>query len=122
MGVAGILAAWLMGEKILTLIYKPEYAQQHKIFLLLMIAASISYLTSCLGYTMTAAQYFRAQIPVLLATLVSSIVCSAFFIPLYGLWGAALGMIITNMVSNLGFVIILIFALKYNKALPEKKI
>jgi hypothetical protein len=59
------------------------------IFLWLGLAAGISYVASLLGFAMTAARYFRAQLPVfLISTLVTAAGCT-LLVPRYQLLGAA---------------------------------
>jgi len=94
LGGAGVMVAIVAGRKILTLLYKPEYAAHTDVFVWLMVAATISYISSFLGYGMTASRYFRIQ-PVIfaLSSLFSIILCLAF-IPRFGMLGAAWTMVI----------------------------
>jgi O-antigen/teichoic acid export membrane protein len=91
--------AAIAGKEILTILYRPEYAKQVYLFILLMVAAGIGYVASFLGYGMTAAQYFRVQMP--LFTLVTGISALACFwlIPSQGLIGAATALIIAAIVQ-----------------------
>jgi O-antigen/teichoic acid export membrane protein len=77
MGGIGILVAIIGGRSILTLLYKPEYGEQTTLFIWLMVTAGINYISSFLGYGMTAARYFRIQMPLFITVLVSlrSLVC-----------------------------------------------
>ena len=84
LGIVGLLVALVAGRFILTLLYKPEYAEHAGLFAWLMTAATVSYVASFLGYGMTAARYFRSQLPlfglcgaVSAAGLASSMACSA---------------------------------------------
>jgi O-antigen/teichoic acid export membrane protein len=87
--MGGILLIWLAGRPILLLLYQPEYAERVGIFLWLGLAAGISYVASLLGFAMTAARYFRAQLPVfLISTLVTAAGCT-LLVPRYQLLGAA---------------------------------
>ena len=58
----------LAGRPILLLLYRPEYAEHVAAFLLLAAATALGYVASILGYAMTAARYFRAQLPVIHAS------------------------------------------------------
>ena len=62
-GAVGLLVALVAGREILTILYKPEYADHADLFAWLMVAAAVSYVASLLGYGMTAARYFRSQLP-----------------------------------------------------------
>jgi O-antigen/teichoic acid export membrane protein len=63
MGAAGILVSVVGGRRVIGLIYGPEYARQAGLFIWLMIAAALTYMTSFAGYSLTAARYFRVQMP-----------------------------------------------------------
>lgn len=111
LGGAGILVALVAGQQILSLVYRPEYAEYADLFVWLMVAAGIGYVSSFLGYGMTAARYFRIQMPICaLGTSISVIACF-WLIPSSGLRGAAIALIITAIVQvgiSLG---VLIYAL-----------
>lgn len=94
LGGISILMAAIAGKEILTILYRPEYAQQVYLFILLMVAAGIGYIASFLGYGMTAAQYFRVQMPLFtLVTGISALVCF-WLVPSQGLIGAAIALIV----------------------------
>ncbi len=94
LGGISVLMAAIAGKEILTILYRPEYAQQVYLFILLMVAAGIGYIASFLGYGMTAAQYFRVQMPLfILVTGISALVCF-WLVPTQGLIGAAIALIV----------------------------
>jgi O-antigen/teichoic acid export membrane protein len=112
LGSGGILLIWLAGRPILLLLYQPEYAGRVGTFLWLGIAAGISYLASLLGYGMTAARYFRAQLPVfLIATLVTAAGC-AVLVPRYQLSGAAIATILAAICQAIGSAAVITHALR----------
>uniref|UniRef100_UPI001ABB5751 lipopolysaccharide biosynthesis protein n=1 Tax=Aetokthonos hydrillicola TaxID=1550245 RepID=UPI001ABB5751 len=90
LGGIGVLVSVVAGPQILTLLYRPEYAQRADLFVWLMIVAVISYVSSFLGYGMTSARYFFIQMP--LFTIVTSISAIACFwlIPSMGLLGVVI--------------------------------
>ncbi len=100
-GIGGILFAWIGGKAVLTLIYRPEYAQQQELFLWLMIAAGIGYVSSGFGYAMTAARYFRVQIPLFITVTATSALGCLWLIPKLGMKGAALALIMAAVVQLL---------------------
>jgi O-antigen/teichoic acid export membrane protein len=111
-GIGGVLLIWLAGHPILLLLYRPEYADSVGVFLWLGVAAGIGYVASLLGYTMTAARYFRAQLPVfLIATLVTAAGC-AVLVPRYQLSGAAIAMILAAICQAVGSAAVIIHALR----------
>jgi O-antigen/teichoic acid export membrane protein len=89
LGTAVILVALIAGKPLLSILYHPEYAEYANLFVLLMIVAGVNYVSSFLGYGMTAIRYFRVQIPLFtLVATVSTLAC-LWLIPIYGLQGAA---------------------------------
>ena len=89
-GLAGVLVIALAGRPILVLLYRPEYAEHVAAFLLLAVATALGYVASILGYAMTAARYFRAQLPVFIFTTGATAVGCAILVPRQQLAGAAL--------------------------------
>ncbi|MBD2165285.1 oligosaccharide flippase family protein [Calothrix membranacea FACHB-236] len=99
MGGVGVVIVLLAGQEILALVYRPEYAQYTDVFIWLMIAASIEYIASFLGYGMTAARYFRVQMPLFASVTTASSVICLWLIPLWGLKGAAIALIVAAIVQ-----------------------
>ena len=115
-GLGGIVLIWLAGRPILVLLYQPEYADRTDVFLWLGIAAGISYVASFLGYAMTAARYFRAQLPVfLVATLVTAVGC-AILVPRCQLSGAAIATIFAAISQAIGSFAVIAHALRSQRA------
>lgn len=120
LGVTGILVAIVAGRELLTLMYRPEYAEHADLFTWLMVATAISDIASFLGYGMSAARYFHIQMPLFtLVTSTSAIVCF-WLIPINGLRGAAIALIIAAIVQT-GFSLgVIIHALHRLKRHSEK--
>ena len=111
-GTAGILTALVAGREILTLLYKPEYADRVDIFAWLMVVAAVMYMYWPLGYGLLAARYFRAQVPLFGICGAASALGCLWLVPRFGLRGAAwagLGASITQLV---GSVVIIAHALR----------
>ncbi len=112
LGGAGALVAWLIGDWILTLIYRPEYGAHNHIFVLVMIAAGIGYVGWFVGDAMTAVRRLRAQALLFLAMTIATIGACAWLIPLFGLTGAALATMVTSVVHAAGGWLIVEHALR----------
>lgn len=109
-GAAGLLMVLLGGRDILTLLYRPEYAHHTHVLLLLTIAGTIGYVASFLGYAMTAARYFRVQLPLFAAVTGSTLLASMWWVPDHGIRGAAMALIVSSAIQAAGSVLILIHA------------
>jgi O-antigen/teichoic acid export membrane protein len=97
LGGAGILVALVAGRQILTLFYGPEYALPG-LFGLVMLATGIDYVATILFFVVTSARYFRVQLPLQLLTTGTVALASFWLIPSAGLQGAAMALIIGNLV------------------------
>jgi O-antigen/teichoic acid export membrane protein len=93
-GLAGICVAVFAGPLLLRLLYGREYAVYGAVFVWLMVAGALAYVTSMLGYGMTAARLFRPQVPLYIAaTAVTALACWAL-VPRFGLMGSAWAVLI----------------------------
>jgi len=101
LGVLGVFLAYYAGEFILPFFYKQEYNQKD-IFVILMIGASFSYISTFLIYGLIACRYIRAQMYLYLLVIVVLIVCCLKLIPNYGLFGAAAAVVISKFVEVAG--------------------
>jgi O-antigen/teichoic acid export membrane protein len=100
-GAAGILVAVLWGCPLLTLLYRRDYAQHADVFVWVMIAAAISYLLSVFGYALTSQRILRSQVPLVGAMAVVSTVVCFFAVPAFGIVGAAVALVASNLVGAL---------------------
>ena len=89
LGVVALLIVLLAGKEILTLLYRPEYGEHVDVLMWLMVAGAISYVSSFLGYGMTASRYFRIQPVIFSVCVLLATVFSILLIPDHGILGAA---------------------------------
>lgn len=101
LGGSGVLVALIAGKPILTLLYKPEYAQRADLFVWLMVVSGINYVASFLGYGMTAARYFRVQMPLFIVVTSTSALLCFWLMPTRGLQGAAIALIAAALVQTM---------------------
>ncbi|BAY07117.1 oligosaccharide flippase family protein [Calothrix sp. NIES-2098] len=99
LGGIAVLLALVAGKEILTVLYQPEYAQHQNLFVWLMVAAGIGYVSSFLGYGIAAARYFRIQVPLFALVTTSSAIACLWLLPIYGLPGAAFALMISGIVQ-----------------------
>ncbi|MGB7895089.1 MAG: oligosaccharide flippase family protein [Microcoleus sp.] len=108
LGAGGVFVAVVAGRPILTLLYKPEYAERSDLFAWLMVAAAMGYVSSFLGYGMTAARYFRVQMPLFVLVTGSCAIACFWLIPTQGVRGAAIALIVGAIVqASFSFGVIL---------------
>ncbi|MEC0247484.1 oligosaccharide flippase family protein [Paenibacillus chitinolyticus] len=99
LGIAGVAIVLIFGKEILAIIYKPEYASYQNVFILIMIGAGISYVSSFLGYGLTSARLFSVQPYIFLVVCLTTLLASYWLIPQWGLEGAAMAIIVGNVVN-----------------------
>jgi O-antigen/teichoic acid export membrane protein len=107
LGGAGVLAALVAGRWLLTLLYRPEYAEHTDVFTWLMLAAGLGYVASFLGYGMTAARVFRAQLPLFAVVSLGTLAACAVLIPRAGLHGAAVAVTLAAVLQLAGSAAVL---------------
>lgn len=112
----GIPIALLFGRPLLSLLYRPEYGNHVGVLVIMVITAALTAVGSFMGYGMTAVHSFRAQVPVMAATLTSTIVLCFMLIPRMGLIGAALALLASEVVYAGGGALILRRAFRARKA------
>lgn len=112
LGGAGVLVAVVFGREILTILYRPEYAEYQDVFVMLMVAAGIAYVATFLDYGMTAARYFRVQLPLFALVTVVTVLACLWLVPDHGLRGAAIAVIISSTVRAVGSLAIVLYALR----------
>ncbi len=110
-GAVGVAISWAAGPMILTLLYGPEYAEHDDLLVWVLLAAAVGYAASFSGYAITAARFFRSQIPLFIAvTLTNALACN-WLVPWLGLRGAALSLLTAACVQLLGTWLILWYGL-----------
>jgi O-antigen/teichoic acid export membrane protein len=107
LGIGALTISSLFGSFLLTHIFRPEYARYPDIFVWLMGAGMVQFITGGLGYVMTAARALIPQIPSLIASCAATAIAAAWLIPMHGLRGAAEAMAVTGFVQWIGCWIIL---------------
>ncbi len=107
LGVCGIAAASLAGRQILTILFKPEYAEQADLLTWMMAVGCLLYMAQFLGFGLTAAKCYYSQVVLFTFTSLGVAVGCYFFIPRLGLKGAILAMLIATVVQLSGSVAIL---------------
>lgn len=115
LGALAVTVAAVAGKQVLSIFYQPEYAQYADLFVWLMVAAGFSYISYFLGYGMTAARYFRIQMPLFTFTTAVSAATSFWLIPTMGLKGAAIALIagaVVEAVFSLGVVLHAIYRIE----------
>lgn len=111
LGAGGVFVAVVAGRPILTLLYKPEYADRADLFAWLMVVAGITYVASFLGYGITAARYFQVQMPLFALVTGASALACLWLIPTMGVQGAVIALIVGAIVQAVFSFAVIAYAL-----------
>ncbi len=88
-GVLGIIVAAIGGKQLLSTLYRPSYGEHADVFVMVMLAATMHYLSTVLWFGLTATRHFRIQLPLFLGTLLPNLLLCWWLTPLFGMLGAA---------------------------------
>jgi O-antigen/teichoic acid export membrane protein len=117
LGAGGVGFALLGGRAFLSLLYGPEYAVRIDVFAWLMVSGAVAFVVSFLGYGMTAARYFRVQMPLFIIVTGVTGLAAWLLIPGKGILGAAMALSAGALMQVVGSAIVILHALKHRKAL-----
>lgn len=107
LALIGVLMASLVGRSVLHLIYGPEYTPYLGLLLIMAVTSGVTAVVSFLGYGMTAARRFRAQLPVSLVSATTCAIGAYLLTPRFGLPGAAVAILLSGVVQIAGSMIVL---------------
>lgn len=116
LGLAGIVVAELIGGYVLRLLYRPEFAAYQPLLVAAMGAGTLSYLAIALGYSVTSARIFRAQLPLFALSATGCGVASWLLVPRMGLYGGVLALALAALLQIAGQCWILVRALRRAEA------
>lgn len=107
LGLAGLVGARFMGARLLALVYGRAYADQFRIFLVLILAAAVYCVASMLTGAITSARCFTIQVPLYALVTGSNALACASWVPKSGIAGGAAAMVVASLVHLLmGAVVI----------------
>jgi len=106
-GIFGVIGAFVAGPQFLRQFYGPEYSNNSRIVLLLMISAAIGYFYVFLGTTLSSMRCFNVQLPIHVGTLILLVLLCAVLVPRFGATGAASSMIVASIVECIAYVVVI---------------
>ncbi len=115
MGIVLIGLGVFFGKWFLGLIYTQEYSEYYNVFIWLLISCAVAFIGSMFGYAITAARYFKIQMPQNALVVLVGITSAYFLIPRYGLIGGAWTLLIANFVRTLSMATIANVVIKKNR-------
>ncbi len=112
LGVCGMIISKLAGREILTILFRPEYAERADLLPWIMAAGSVLFMAQFLGFGMTAAGYYNSQVVLNILANLSLLAACYWLVARRGLLGAFLAMLIAAIVQLAGSVVILVIGLR----------
>jgi O-antigen/teichoic acid export membrane protein len=113
LGIAGLTVVHFMGVRLLTLVYGREYTAHSPIFLVLILATAIYCVACMFTSAITAARWFRIQVPLYAVVVGSNALACARWVPTLGLAGGAAAMVVAasvHLVLGAAVVVALLWA------------
>lgn len=122
LGVVSLVVALVAGSALLGLLYQSEYANYSDVFVLLTLAAAVSYIASVGGYGVTAIRYFKIQPAIYAICVVCTVIFCAWLIPTHGVWGAAWAVILANNIQVILTFLCVVYAIRTPHPQEEKHV
>jgi O-antigen/teichoic acid export membrane protein len=106
--VAGYIVSNFAGREILTILFRPEYAEAAGLLSWTMVAGGVLFMAQFLGFGLTAANFYRSQVVLNIVANLCLLAACYWFVHRQELLGAILAMLIAAVVQLAGSVIILL--------------
>lgn len=116
-GILACAVALGFGKALLQLLYGPSYSSHQNLLLILAATAGISTIATFMGFAATSAQSFRAQVPVIAAMTFATLLASWILVPVFGLNGAGIALLISALVQLAGLALVTHYAVKARREL-----
>lgn len=121
-GASGMVISKLAGREILTLMFRPEYAERADLLTWIMAAGGVLFMAQFLGFGLTAANFYHSQVVLNVVANVCLMAACYGLIERRGLLGAILAMLIAAIVQFAGSLTVLLFGLRKHVCLSAKTI
>ncbi|MCU1307688.1 MAG: polysaccharide biosynthesis protein [Acidobacteriaceae bacterium] len=108
LGLCGMLFSKLAGREILTILFRPEYAERADLLSWIMAAGGVLFMAQFLGFGMTAAGYYKSQVILNIVANLSLFAACYWFVARQGLLGAIFAMLIAAIVQLAGSAMVLV--------------
>ncbi|HEV2103819.1 MAG TPA: hypothetical protein VGR58_13660 [Candidatus Acidoferrum sp.] len=112
LGVCGMLISKFAGREILTLLFRPEYAERADLLPWVMAAGAVLFMAQFLGFGLTAAGFYHSQVHLNILANLSLVAACYWLVASEGLLGAILAMLIAAIVQLAASAVILVPAMR----------
>jgi O-antigen/teichoic acid export membrane protein len=108
LGVCGMILSKVAGREILTILFRPEYAERADLLPWLMAVGGVLFMAQFLGFAMTAAGYYNSQVVLNFLGNLSLFAACYWLVARQGLLGATIAMLIAAIVQFAGSALVLV--------------
>jgi len=112
LGVCGMVVSKLAGREILTILFRPEYAERAELLPWIMAVGGVLFMAQFLGFGMTAAGYYNSQVILNILANLSLFAGCYWLVSRQGLLGAIFGMLIAAIVQLTGSTLVLVIGMR----------
>jgi O-antigen/teichoic acid export membrane protein len=117
LGVCGMVVSKLAGREILTILFRPEYAERAELLPWIMAVGGVLFMAQFLGFGMTAAGYYNSQVILNILANLSLFAGCYWLVSRQGLLGAIFGMLIAAIVQLTGSALVLVIGMRMRTAI-----
>lgn len=122
LGVCGMIVSKLAGREILTILFRPEYAERAELLPWIMAAGGVLFMAQFLGFGMTAAGYYHSQVILNILANLSLFAACYWLVARQGLLGAIFAMLIAAIVQLAGSVMVLVVGMRTHTHLCAERV
>jgi O-antigen/teichoic acid export membrane protein len=112
LGVCGMIICKVAGREILTILFRPEYAERADLLPWIMAVGGVLFMAQFLGFGMTAAGYYKSQVVLNFLANLSLFAACYWLVARQGLLGATLAMLIAAIVQLVGSALVLVRSMR----------
>jgi O-antigen/teichoic acid export membrane protein len=121
-GVSGMILSKWMGREILTVLFRPEYAQHADLLPWIMAAGGVLFMAQFLGFGMTAANLYNSQVVLNVLANLSLFAACYWLVPRQGLLGAIFAMLTAASVQLAGSLVALVVGIRIQTQLATSEV
>lgn len=112
LGIVLVVGTYVLGRPLLRVMYGPSFADYYSEFVVVALACGIQLVSSCWGYGMTAARFFRAQVAITVGSCIATAGAALLLVPRFGIMGAAGAVLATSLIMAVGFALAMSWAVR----------
>jgi O-antigen/teichoic acid export membrane protein len=116
-GAGGIALSKLAGQEILTILFRPEYAERANLLPWMMAAGGVLFMAQFVGFGLTAANFYHSQVVLNMVSVLSLLAGCYWLTPRSGLLGSILAMLIAAIVQLFTSIIILLIGMRKQRSI-----